>query len=90
MRGEKVKLHTKEVQDIAIEFFKSLCEGDILFIDSSHVSKLDSDVNYLYLEVLPALKTGTYRVVARVSAQTNPGRVTTFTKTFRVGSDVRV
>src|SRR5205809_1124330 len=39
---------------------------------------------------LPALKTGTYRVVARVSAQTNPGRVTTFTKTFRVGSDVRV
>jgi hypothetical protein len=39
---------------------------------------------------LPALKAGTYRVLVRVSAQTNPDRVTTFTKTFRVGNDVRV
>ena len=39
---------------------------------------------------LPSLKAGTYRVLVRVSAQTNPERVTTFSKTFRVGNDVRV
>ena len=39
---------------------------------------------------LPALKAGTYRVLVRLSAETNPGRVTTFTKAFRVGNDVRV
>ena len=39
---------------------------------------------------LPALKSGSYRVFVRVSAQTTPGRVTTFAKTFRVGTDVRV
>jgi hypothetical protein len=39
---------------------------------------------------LPSLKAGTYRVVVRVSAQTNPERVTTFSKAFRVGNDVRV
>jgi hypothetical protein len=39
---------------------------------------------------LPSLKAGTYRVIVRVSAQTNPDRVTTFTKSFRVGNDVRV
>jgi hypothetical protein len=39
---------------------------------------------------LPPLKAGTYQVLVRLSAATNPGRVTTFTKSFRVGNDVRV
>ena len=39
---------------------------------------------------LPQLKAGTYRLVVRVSAETNPGRVTTFAKTFRVANGVRV
>ncbi len=38
--------------------FSSLEENDILFIDSSHVSRIGSDVNYLYLEVIPRLKPG--------------------------------
>ena len=29
-----------------------------MFIDSSHVSKVGSDVNYLFFEVLPRLKPG--------------------------------
>ena len=41
-----------------IEFFTSLEPGDLLFIDSSHVCKTGSDVNYLYLQVLPQLKPG--------------------------------
>ncbi len=35
-----------------------MSENDILFIDSSHVMKFGSDVSYLLLEVLPALRPG--------------------------------
>jgi predicted O-methyltransferase YrrM len=54
----RVTLHVKEVQDVGPELFQALDAGDVLFIDSSHVSKIDSDVNYLYLEILPALRKG--------------------------------
>ena len=33
-------------------------EGDVLFIDSSHVLRIDSDVRFLFLEVLPRLQPG--------------------------------
>ena len=48
----------KRVQEIDFGFFQQLVSGDILFIDSSHVIKTGSDVNYLYLEALPGLKEG--------------------------------
>ena len=48
----------KKVQDIDLEFFSQLVSGDILFIDSSHTVKIGSDVNYLFLEVLPRLNPG--------------------------------
>ena len=35
-----------------------LAENDILFIDSSHCVRLASDVNFLYLQVIPRLKPG--------------------------------
>lgn len=38
--------------------YESLEENDILFIDSSHVLKIGSDVQYEYLEILPRLKKG--------------------------------
>jgi predicted O-methyltransferase YrrM len=40
------------------EVFESLREGEILFIDSSHVIKAGSDVVFLYLNVLPLLAPG--------------------------------
>ena len=43
-----------------METFSSLGENDILFIDSSHVSKTHSDVNYLFFEILPRLRAGVY------------------------------
>lgn len=46
------------VQNIPLSDFSMLDEGDILFIDSSHVLKIGGDVQYLYLEVLPRLKKG--------------------------------
>jgi hypothetical protein len=42
------------------EYFESLEENDILFIDSSHVCKMGSDVNFEILEILPSLNTGVY------------------------------
>lgn len=46
------------VEDIDLAVFASLGAGDILFIDSSHVSKTGSDVNYLYFEIVPRLAKG--------------------------------
>ncbi len=34
--------------------------GDVLFIDSSHVSKMGSDVNHILFNVLPLLKSGVF------------------------------
>jgi predicted O-methyltransferase YrrM len=48
----------ERVQDVAIEEFKSLAAGDVLFIDSSHVVKIGSDVRHLLWEVLPRLQAG--------------------------------
>ena len=48
----------KKVQDTEIDIFASLESGDVLFIDSSHVSKTGSDVNFLFFEVFPALAHG--------------------------------
>lgn len=48
----------QKVENIELEFFDQLTNGDILFIDSSHVSKTGSDVNYLFFEVIPRLKPG--------------------------------
>jgi hypothetical protein len=47
-----------KVQDVALDEYQRLQAGDILFIDSSHVSKTGSDVNHLYFEVLPRLAAG--------------------------------
>jgi hypothetical protein len=48
----------KRVQEVSAAEFKLLQRNDILFIDSSHVSKPGSDVNYLLTEVLPILNSG--------------------------------
>ncbi len=54
----QVNLIMKPVQDVSFDVFQLLGERDIFFIDSSHVLKIDSDVYFLYLEVLPRLKSG--------------------------------
>jgi hypothetical protein len=47
-----------EVQKVALSTFTALSANDILFIDSSHVLKMGSDVQYEYLEVLTRLQPG--------------------------------
>jgi hypothetical protein len=46
------------VQDVPVSRFEQLEAGDVFFIDSSHALKIDSDVAYLFLEVLPQIKPG--------------------------------
>jgi hypothetical protein len=46
------------IQDVPDELFSGLRENDILFIDTSHVSKVGSDVNHIFFNILPALKPG--------------------------------
>ena len=52
------QLLQQPVQSVDYEAFTSLTENDILFIDSSHVLRIDSDVRFLVLEVLPRLQPG--------------------------------
>jgi predicted O-methyltransferase YrrM len=52
------KLIPKRVELVKESIFDQLKENDILFIDSSHSCKIGSDVNYLYLNVLPKLNPG--------------------------------
>ncbi len=46
------------VQEVPAEVFGALDDGDVLFIDSTHVTKAGSDVNHLVFEVLPSLRPG--------------------------------
>jgi predicted O-methyltransferase YrrM len=53
-----IRLREREVQDEDLEVFAALGPRDVLFIDSSHILRLDGDIPFLYLEVLPALAPG--------------------------------
>jgi hypothetical protein len=52
------QLIQKPVQQAPFELFRGLEANDILFIDSSHVVSMDSDVLYECLHILPALAPG--------------------------------
>jgi hypothetical protein len=52
------RLIPERVESVGLGPFLELQQGDFLFIDSSHVSKTGSDVNFLYLEVIPRLAEG--------------------------------
>ncbi len=51
-----ISLLRQKVQTVPFEIFTRMQAGDLLFIDSSHVVKPGSDVNFLILEVLPRLQ----------------------------------
>jgi hypothetical protein len=57
---DRVTVLTQPVQDVDRAVFDRLEAGDVLFIDSSHVSKIGSDVNVLLLEVVPRLPAGVH------------------------------
>jgi hypothetical protein len=61
LRGSDSAKHVvveQPVQSVDGAVFDSLESGDFLFIDSTHVSKIGSDVNTLFFDVLPRLPPG--------------------------------
>ena len=56
----RVTLIERRVQEVPLDVFAALEAGDVLFIDSSHVSKIGSDVNRLFFDILPALRPGVH------------------------------
>ena len=56
--SDNYTLYKEKVQDVGMNIFCSLKRDDILFIDSSHVSKTGSDVNHLFLRIIPQLNSG--------------------------------
>jgi len=57
-RVPSIRLIQAEVQGVSVDVFRSLRANDVLFIDSSHVLKIGSDVPFLCLEVLPTIASG--------------------------------
>ncbi|MCH6258261.1 class I SAM-dependent methyltransferase [Puniceicoccaceae bacterium K14] len=57
-RFKELNVVEQKLQDVPLDTFDILEHDDILFIDSSHVSKTGSDVNHAVFNVLPRLKPG--------------------------------
>ena len=57
---ERVRLVEARLQDVPLATFTQLQARDILFIDSTHVAKLDSDVNHFLFEIFPRLNPGVF------------------------------
>jgi hypothetical protein len=58
--ASRFRLLDQPVQQVPLDEFRALESGDVLFIDSTHVSRVGSDVNHEIFEVLPALAAGVY------------------------------
>ena len=58
--AHSIHLVENKAQCVSMEVFDQLQSGDILFVDSSHQCKTQSDVNFILFNVLPQLNTGVY------------------------------
>jgi hypothetical protein len=54
------KLLKQKIQETPLVFFQQLQAGDVLFIDTSHVLKVQNDVEFELVHVLPSLKPGVW------------------------------
>ena len=57
---KSLRIFEEDLYAIDMDVFRNLQPNDILFIDSSHVSKTASDVNFIIHKVLPILEAGVY------------------------------
>lgn len=55
---EKCEIIAAQLQTVPLTVFQQLEANDILFLDSTHVSKIGSDVNRIVFDILPVLKPG--------------------------------
>jgi hypothetical protein len=52
------ELRASSAASISLAEFEALAAGDLLFVDTTHVVKIGSEVNWIVLDVLPALNPG--------------------------------
>ena len=57
---EHVRIIPSRLQDVDLAEFDRLEAGDIFFVDSTHVSKVGSDVNRIVFDILPRLAPGVH------------------------------
>tara|TARA_B110000858_G_scaffold23421_1_gene23677 strand:+ start:295 stop:1272 length:978 start_codon:yes stop_codon:yes gene_type:complete len=55
-----IKLVREKVELLDLKLFEELEDGDLLFIDSSHMVRPQGDVLHEYLTIIPSLKNGVY------------------------------
>lgn len=55
---KNVTLLKCKIQDVRANLFDGLQSGDMLFIDSSHIVKFDSDLHSIIFDILPRLPVG--------------------------------
>lgn len=55
---DRAELLEQRAQDLDLARIDELEAGDVLFVDSTHVSKIGSDVNWLVFDALPRLASG--------------------------------
>ncbi len=55
---EQVRLIDRKIQEVSPDVFLALKSGDLLFIDTSHVVKCGSDLQFIMFEILPCLQKG--------------------------------
>jgi hypothetical protein len=63
LRGDdaaRTKILELPLQDVPTDVFATLEANDVLFIDSTHVSKVNSDVNTAFFDILPKLRPGVH------------------------------
>lgn len=62
LNNDTVEINIRKdlAENIEPDFFADLGRNDILFIDSSHAVKVNGDVAFLYLEILPKLHPGVW------------------------------
>jgi hypothetical protein len=58
--GRRTTVLKQTVQDVPLDTFQKLQSNDILFVDSSHVAKVGSDVNDIFFRIFPALAQGVH------------------------------
>lgn len=55
-----VTILEQKLEDLDLGLFAKLAPGDILFVDSTHVSKIGSDVNRIIFDLFPSLPAGVW------------------------------
>jgi hypothetical protein len=58
--SESTEVLPVPLQEVDLARFRALAANDVLFVDSTHVSKIGSDVNRIFFEILPVLAPGVY------------------------------